>query len=582
MPTVILLDLGQMESIGLKHLQHALRQNGISCEIIPFQKEIKKGYTFEDQNTYSVKSTKAPVEEIKKKLKSLREKIGSAKIIGVSLYAHADENNIRLPVTKFVKKIFPKATLVGGGPGINSDTKRLFNFSGIDYAIKGEGENAFPKLVRAILRKDTDTIKNIEGIVYKQNGKLIESLPARLSKSEIERLPFFPAKREGGVNIYIERGCPNACVFCTVLRKGTAAPIDQNTVIEGLKKLAKDPKVKEIHFVNDQLFLDENRAKSFLTKLIQSGLNKRFNFSGMATVESLIQKGVPNQEIIDLMKRANFRGIKVGAESLNDNIIKELKGNRYTAVDAIKIVDYLNKKGITSSMFMMAGGVNTTSREFIESYYRSVVRKIRNKTRPTDPLYLTEAFGVSSLTRKAEKEGLLYTKEGKVQRYNQTNPKKRIFVMPREKELRELFLAATKKQGHNFEYQDIDQITKYSTKTLGKNDPQTKQLQNALNRFNADQQRMGKIHTAIFVQLIAGECEKRFGKVTQKNLLKLLNNKKVLQKFYEPSKKLAMQYAIEQAKVQAQKGRQRLRTLQRGRKKFGFSILQTPEPVLRK
>ncbi len=109
-----------------------------------------------------MKSTKAPVEEIKKKLKSLREKIGSAKVIGVSLYAHADENNIRLPVTKFVKKIFPKATLVGGGPGINSDTKRLFNFSGIDYAIKGEGENAFPKLVRAILRKDTDTIKNIE------------------------------------------------------------------------------------------------------------------------------------------------------------------------------------------------------------------------------------------------------------------------------------------------------------------------------------------------------------------------------------------------------------------------------------
>lgn len=367
-----------------------------------------------------------------------------------------------------------------------------------------------------------------------------------------------------------------------MLRKGTAVPINENTVIEGLKKLAKDPKVKEVHFVNDQLFLDEIRAKSFLTKLIQTGLNKRFNFSGMATVESLIQKGAPNQEMINLMKKANFKGIKVGAESLNDNIIRELKGNRYTAGDAIKIVDYLNKKGITSSMFMMAGGINTTSREFIESYYRSVVRKIRNKTRPTEPLYLVEAFGVSPLTKKAEKEGLLYTKEGKVKRYNAVNPKRRIFVMPREKKLRELFLAATKRQGHNFEYHDLDQITKYSSKVLGKSDSQTKQLQNALNRFNADQQRMTRIHTAIFTQLIAGECEKRFGKVTQRNLFKLLNNKELLQRLYEPSKKIAAQYVIEQAKVQEQKGRQRLRTLQRGRKKFGFSILQTPERVIRK
>lgn len=182
MPTVILLDLGQMESIGLKHLQYSLRQQGISCEIIPFQKEIKRGYNFGKENTYSIKSVKAPVEEIQKKLNSLRKKINSAKVIGVSLYAHADENNIRLPVTKFVKNAFPNATLVGGGPGINSDTKRLFRFAGLDYAIKGEGENALPKLVQAILKKDTGAIKNIEGIVYKQNGKLIETLQPDLVK----------------------------------------------------------------------------------------------------------------------------------------------------------------------------------------------------------------------------------------------------------------------------------------------------------------------------------------------------------------------------------------------------------------
>jgi len=582
MGQVILLDLGQTESIGLKHLQHSLQKKGIDCEIISFQEEIAKGYHIERGGlTYQVKNLNDSVKATTAKIDKLKEKMQEASVIGISFIGQFEEASVRIPIARYVKSTFPKQVLIGGGPGITSDASKIFRAAKLDYAIKGEGEEAFPKLIRAILSgRKKEEIQKVEGIVYQKGRKVIETKSAQLTREKVAALPFVYAKQsKDEINILTERGCPNACVFCTVPRKGKPAHINDNTIIEGLKELAKNPEIKTIHFANDQLFLNETRAKNFLNALIQNKLSERFRFVGIATVEAFLKSGKPNLELISLMKRANFGSLTLGVEAFNDNMIRELKGGRFTAVQAIKILDAINASGIQAGTFRLAAGIHTTPKEFLESYYRATVRNIRRLNELPRAASMIEAWGKMPIAEKAKREGLLYKHKGEVKSLQRTNPKTPVFVLPKDAALQTLFKQFLKQGRRDFRMEDIAQIIHFAKTQLPQNDPQIKKLLQLQGRMIEIGSESRPLKRAMLRETILKEAKKRFGNTDKKNLDLLVQDKQFVKTAVEHAEIQATQYNILARKAQKQTGIERLRTLAKGRKQFGRSIFTRPSAM---
>jgi radical SAM superfamily enzyme YgiQ (UPF0313 family) len=137
------------------------------------------------------------------------------------------------------------ASLVLGGVGFSIAPIPALDYCGVNFGIWGEGEHAFPLLVKAFA--DGKDYEKIPGLVwkdkqeYRKNPAFFLNLrKATLSRrSAVNNLRYF---REGGmVGFETKRGCNRACHYCAdPLAKGTIvrvrSPKDVALELEGLVK----------------------------------------------------------------------------------------------------------------------------------------------------------------------------------------------------------------------------------------------------------------------------------------------------------------------------------------------------------
>ncbi len=83
-----------------------------------------------------------------------------------------DQNVASLTMAKLIKDLYPDVTIVFGGANYDGEMGmeyfRAFPF--IDHVVVGEGEVAFPALVRQVLAKRPNGVP--EGVAYRQDGQL--------------------------------------------------------------------------------------------------------------------------------------------------------------------------------------------------------------------------------------------------------------------------------------------------------------------------------------------------------------------------------------------------------------------------
>jgi hypothetical protein len=578
MAEVILFDLAFSSSLGLRSLKEALIKKGISCEIIDLTKEIRKGYSHVRQNYYTLPNRKKAVQAVVKRLKKENAKIESAQFLGFTFISNPDEAATRVPISRYLKDLYPSKIQIGGGPGITSDAKKFMQESRLDYALKGEAEKTLPELILAI--KNKRKVSKIKGIVYRTKRGIVETKKvALLNREEAHKLPFVHVKSEtkGMVNTYAERGCPNACVFCSVPRKGNPVAISEDTIIEGILKLAKNKTIKEIRFVDDQLFANKERAIRILKKLNELGLNKRFIFGGMATVDSLMKNGQIDKEFIDLIRATNFKYIWMGTESLSNNILREIKSGRYTAQEAIKVADYLKIQEIKVGNFMLAGGIETRARDFIESYYNSMSRYFKTKSSYT-PLGIIESMGKSGLLEKARKERLIFNAEGKRINPSKTGLTENQFIMPKDPLLRELFLKQIKERKATLGLEELPSIIELSRKAEERKQGRktmTRKLLKLQGELQSFVQTRGNTATFFLRQAVFGEAKKRFGNINQENVDKVVKDRTFFDRARIEAQKKGEEYLRANAKINQLEGIERVREMQKARQRFqrsGFII----------
>ncbi len=583
MAELVLIDWSKYPSAGLATLNRELRKKGIDSAVIKIPNDVSLRIGSLSRNRRNERTEAITNQALEYILRHPAMK--GAKIAGMPMYDWHGQMRWEGKIIAKIKNAAPEIKIIGGGPGFNTNPKGFFTQLKLDYAIRGEAEHALPMLARIMLGKTSARIEEVPGIIMKRKGRVFFGRPAKLTREQIEnsRMPLVRRPNMGVAFAITERGCAKACIFCSVPRKGNPIAIKDEEIINGILKLAKNKKIREIDFHDDQLFFDRERSKRIFGKIIELGLNKRFQFSGLATIDSFLitKEGakIPDIELITLLKNANFRRLEVGTEALNEGMLKELKSGRYTAIEAMRVTAELARAGIKTYHFMLAGGVETKPLEFLETYYRALTkdtRRLQSKEEYGNMLIL-QAMKGTALYEKALREGCLVDERGRIAGPIPENKMGVRFAVPKDPTLREMFVKHIREGRLDFSSDEIRQMISLGER-LGQTDARARKLVQRLKMTGYRMQIMKDAQHNKTMQILPHVLEQELakrGRALDEKAAERFNTKntKFRARVIKKAERLARLHNAGQHWMQTMTPQKRLETLKRQRQKMGFGAI---------
>jgi anaerobic magnesium-protoporphyrin IX monomethyl ester cyclase len=225
----------------------------------------------------------------------------------------------------------------------------------IDFVIRGEGEIPLLYLIKE-LNKVSPKWEAVPGIHYRDRNGQIQNNPGVELISNLDELPF-PARDlvlNCDYNLYrlhnisTVRGCPYTCTFCADRslwgRKVRRRSVDN--VIQELKLLKDTYKIACIDIVDGTFTFDQKYVQAFCNTMITHKLNIEWRCT--ARYDNL------NEELLQLMKRANCSGLYLGLESGSNRILKSID-KKTTVEQNTKLSKMIYDSGIPSVTSIMLG-----------------------------------------------------------------------------------------------------------------------------------------------------------------------------------------------------------------------------------
>ena len=257
-------------------------------------------------------------------------------------------------------------------------------------------EMIIQRLKTSGLKKDNQIIKNPR----RQKVVEINDLPMPDRKVQENFIDFEIAE------IMASRGCPFNCTYCInsfyhQLYKGEGKAVinrSVDNVLEEIDQLQKNYKPKLLIFHDDTFTLNLTWLSEFATKY-----PKRFNIP----IQVNGQPQTITQELIDLLKKALVKEVKIGVESGNEELRKLVLNRKMTNEHIINAANLLHKNGLGVGTFNMIGLPGETEENIIETIELNKLLK---------PLFtvgcsIFKPYLGTPLYQKCMKEGLISTRK---------------------------------------------------------------------------------------------------------------------------------------------------------------------------
>ena len=277
-------------------------------------------------------------------------------------------------IAEICKKVDKNIKVVVGGPHPSALPEETINIQSIDYVVIGEGEITFLELLDAIeLGK---SLENVDGILYKKDGKVIRNRPRELIKN-LDVLPYpardlmphhlyspAPTKRVSNfkaTSICSARGCPFNCTFCAakvVWSRKYRCRSPQN-VVDEIEYCVKEMDIREFNFIDELFTANAERVVKICEEIILRKLN--IAFTCMSRVGRFV-----NKEILEAMKRAGCKQISFGIESGSQKILNAMKKG-ITIEDARNTIKLVKDVGIKTHVSYMIGNIGETEETIIQT-----------------------------------------------------------------------------------------------------------------------------------------------------------------------------------------------------------------------
>ena len=262
------------------------------------------------------------------------------------------------------------APVILGGAGYSIYPQAVLDYTNADMGIKGEGESAFPMLLRQLEAMGPDpkdfSRLDVPGLCLPGTGVVRQRQCIRNTADIIFpvpgrhfTIPDSVKKDDLWVPFQTRRGCPMDCSYCSTVS------------IEGrlIRKLPPDKAMmalavhaeagfRQFFFVDNTFNLPPAYASDLCDRIIAAKINIRWR--------CIIYPSKISRELVAKMARAGCREVSLGFESGSDAMLQHFN-KRFTTADVRKTSGLLAEYGIQQLGFLMLGGPGETKETVLES-----------------------------------------------------------------------------------------------------------------------------------------------------------------------------------------------------------------------
>ncbi len=296
------------------------------------------------------------------------------KMAGLSLLDDTKYSGLEL-IQSLREKGYKGSVIVGGYFPTFSSKEILKDFLTIDYIVRGEGELTLAELMGVILNKSLLQLKDIKGLSYRENGKIIENLARPLISNldilpEIDRKYTFELINRGiNIRIYATRGCWGQCSFCDIssfYKTNTGKLWRRRSVkhlVDEIEYLTYSFNQNYFIFNDDQFLTKGSKAleyvNSFADELNSRSLNIKF--------ELMCRADTVQHDVMSKLKSVGLQKVFLGIESFDPKQLKRFNKN-ITLRQNLKSLILLHRLGIDVTVSIILADAYTGFWDLIKQF----------------------------------------------------------------------------------------------------------------------------------------------------------------------------------------------------------------------
>jgi radical SAM superfamily enzyme YgiQ (UPF0313 family) len=219
--------------------------------------------------------------------------------------------------------------VIVGGPDVTCSPDR---YAEVEFRVLGEAEEVMAEFLQAWQRGDTA-------------GTFTARSFPDISRSPVPRFDLLKLQHYMHVGVQRSRGCPFNCEFCNVVELNGRVPRSKESgqMLKELDTLLALGYRGHVDFVDDNLIGNPRTVKPFLVDLAAwlERNHRPFEFSTEASLNL-----AEDDELLGLMRRANFFAIFVGIESPDHAALQLTHKHQNTRRDLVESIQAIYRAGI--------------------------------------------------------------------------------------------------------------------------------------------------------------------------------------------------------------------------------------------
>ncbi len=258
-----------------------------------------------------------------------------------------------LKTAEIIRSVSPQSIIIAGGQNVGPEHELFTNSPHIDICLQGEGEIPFRQLIKTLLngknnfhdipgmwnagKQRWNTQKKMENISFSPDGNKLSPGHYRIGG-------------KAAIMLSTSRGCPMACRFCSIYKTfGTQIRLKSIETVIAEMQTAYKRGIRAFDIEDDNFTADRDHCISLLNAIA-------VNFADR--IELYAMNGISaehlDEEIIDLLKRANLQSLNLSIATLSNSRRSSL--NRLTDNEKFfRVARYSAKKGLKLTGHFIAG-----------------------------------------------------------------------------------------------------------------------------------------------------------------------------------------------------------------------------------
>ena len=270
-----------------------------------------------------------------------------------------------IPFSLELKNEIPHLILVWGGYFAANQHEVVLRSSAIDFVINGPGDSAFPALLDALSKGETE-FESIPNLIYLHGEKIVQTHKEAIpDMDKITGFPYedlnasYPLKNylaktfmgQRTLSYHSSFGCPFTCSFCAVVPIYNARwkGLPPERIVQDIDWFRRKYQIDAVEFHDNNFFTSRKRTLDFAERMMGKGIA----WWGEGRIDTIDKY---SDEDLQTMRNSGLQMIFLGAETGNDEVLKQMdKGGTQTGAQIKSFAARLKRFGIIPEYSFVLG-----------------------------------------------------------------------------------------------------------------------------------------------------------------------------------------------------------------------------------